>query len=293
VRSNRNGTLYLDVWGRITLRRVAPSVELPLYHFKPADSWLLLGLKGCNMRCTFCNTWQYSQTGGVRSEPMLPEEIVAAARDAKACGVSFGVSEPAIAHEFVADVFKAARAAGLLTHIATSGEWNNDAFGEILALTDAVTFGAKGWNERFVSAECGGHLELLRLNIETAIARRIHAEIAWLAVESVPTLGEDASAFAAWIAERRPRTPVIVQGLKKEYSWRGEATSTEVCRAVFERIRAKLPNVYIADGAEEAASTHCPGCGKTLVWRGPSGTTLVPLNGTACPGCGAPVPLVP
>lgn len=293
VRTNRNGTLYLDTWGRIALRRAAQAPELPLYHFKPASTWLLLGLKGCNMRCTFCNTWQFSQTGGVRSEPMAPDAIVAAARAAGACGVSFGVSEPAIAHEFVSDVFKAAREAGLLTHIATSGEWSNEPFSEMLPLTDAVTFGAKGWNERFVAAECGGHMDLLKLNIETAIARRIHVEIAWLAVEETASLGEDASTFAAWVAERRPRTPVIVQALRKEYSWRGGTTSPEVARAVFERMRQHLANVYIADGVEDAANTHCPNCGKTLVWRGPSGTSLVPLNNGACPGCGAQAPMVP
>ncbi len=270
--------------------KVVPSEELPLYHMKPASQWLLLGMRGCNLRCTFCNTWQYSQSGGVAFEIQTPEQLVARAKSEGVCGIAFGVNEPAIAQEFVEDVFRTAREAGLLTHLATSGEWRSEAFGEILALTDCLTFGMKRYNPQFLTQECGGHLESILLNIETALARRVHSEITWLVTEEPQGAASEADEFAAWLAERRPRTPVTVLPLAKDYSWRGNSASATLCEEVREVFGKRLAFAYLKAPESAYMNTRCAGCGRVLVWRGAAGTTVSDGCERHCPGCSAPVP---
>ncbi|MBI5155590.1 radical SAM protein [Candidatus Poribacteria bacterium] len=293
VRSNRGGVLYCDNYAKIASAGVVPAVDLPLYHFKPGMKWLLLGLKGCNMRCPFCNTARFSQLGGVRTQPLRPDEAPELARGYGAEGIAFGISEPAVAHEFVADVFAEARQAGLATFLQTSGAWNEDAFREILAVTDAVTFGFKGFDEQFLNNECGGHLEFIRQNVEAAIAVGTHVEASFLAIEDLPAMLDQARAFAEWLASRNARVPVVVLRLRKAFSWRGSSTSNEALMEVREAIREHLEFVYLNEPDAGYMTTHCPSCDRVLVRRGLAGTIVTPDQGGCCPQCGTPVPYRP
>lgn len=292
VRSNRNGILYCDNYGKPAIVQRTEAADLPLYHFKPRSDWLLVGMKGCNMRCPFCNTYQFSQIGGVQTSARTPENIVRETLEGGMAGVAFGVNEPLVSHEFVVDVFHQCRAAGVNTFLASAGAWNEEAFEEILECTDAITFGFKGFDEMFLTNECGGHLDVIQHNLQAALSRNLHVETSYLVIQSHPGWREQADAFADWLSSLDTSVPVIVLRLEKAFSWREESTSVPCVREVRDRLAEKLDFVYLHEKDQGLMDTPCPECGRILVRRGLAGT--VPAAGLerkdSCPSCGAPLP---
>lgn len=292
VRSNRNGTLYADTYGRVSSRRLTPSPGLPLYHYLPGARWLVAGTKGCNMRCTFCDTAAVSQLGGAQLSPASPESLVVEARKAGAAGISFGVNEPAISAEFVEDTFVAAGAAGLRTHLATSGFWSAEPFEALLPSVDAITFGLKGFSAGYLTAECGGHLDLIRGNIETAIARGRHVEISYLLISEHPEWRHEIEDFARWLAEINPHIPVVVSALKKEYAWRGKSTSSSHGREALAISQEWLRHVYFHNDHEGQMTTRCPHCSRSVVRRSMDEAMVTLTEDGQCPQCGGILPIV-
>lgn len=290
VRTNRNGLLYLDSYGKVAALEAVSACELPLYHYRPESRWLSVGMQGCNFRCGFCNTFRLSQLAGARTQPMMPRDLVAHATAMEVDGISFGGNEPVIAHEYVTDCFRAARSAGLATHAATNGSWMEDPFEEILPLTDAMTFGVKGFDERFLLGECGGRLEGLKSNVLVAHARGVHVEVAYLVIEAHEDWREQLALFAFWLRGISPEIPVILLGLEQAFSWKQPATSNSALAEAHEILGQQLPHVFASHRALGLMDTRCASCGRVLVRRGAGGTLIAPGAETRCPGCGTGVP---
>lgn len=291
VRSNRNGILYADSYGKIGPSQLVPSHALPLYHYRPSAQWLLVSMRGCLMRCPFCNTAQASQTGSVRSESVVPDELVKRAHEARAGGIAFGVNEPAIAHEYVVDVFRKARAAGLDTHLATSGSWMPGPFAEALDQTTALTVGLKGFDGDFLRQDCGGHLEVILENIETAIKERRAIEITYLVIEAHEDFLDQAERFAAWLAGVNHRVPVVLLAQEPAYLWESVKTSRDALLEARRILRRKVAHVYI-DDAQAHQETACTRCGQVLMRRGPQGLAVMEMPHGRCPNCNTPAPFV-
>ncbi len=302
IRINRNGTLFLEQYGKVTHAEPVPSDRLPLYHYKPRANWLLLGGRGCTMRCPFCNTYKYSQTGAVRSRPMTPAEAVALAREHGCAGIAFGVSEPAPMHEFVADIFAAAREAGLDTHLATSGMWSRDAFREILTLTSAVTFGIKSLDERFLQTTLGGDRSTILSNAEMARAAKVHTEFTWLCLPGAEEQFGGLEQLAAICEARKdgPPIPCVLLPYEPDFIWATERQDPPTPSAALESSHKQAQQnwpgvVYIHHEDTPHANTRCTKCGRTLVRRGITGilvTTAEGASGEECPSCSTPVPWV-
>lgn len=299
IRTNRGGKLYLDQYARVTFKEPVPGEELPLYHYKPEAQWLLLAGRGCTMRCGFCNTYRYSQGGGVMSSQLLPSEVPALAKQFRASGVSFGVNEPAPMHEFVFDVFQQARAAGMDTHLATNGMWSTEPLAELLPLTCAITFGLKGMDEALYQRELGGDLPTIIANIRTAIARKVHIEISWLVIPGITDKEPQFQLLSDLLAGMGAEPPVIMLPFTPDYQWRERAPAAGL--AELQRARALLRKTYsgpIYEAHEDSAenTTRCTICSKALVRRGLAGLIITKIPSgrpkNLCPQCNAPVPYV-
>ncbi|MDK2972073.1 MAG: pyruvate formate lyase activating enzyme [Candidatus Sumerlaeota bacterium] len=292
VRSNRDGRLVVDNYGKVAKVELTDASALPLYHYYPASRWLLLGMKGCNFRCTFCNTSAFSQMAGVRAAFRTPDDLVAEALEHGARGIAFGINEPIVSHEFVVDVFRAAREKGLKTFAATNGTWTEEPFNEIVQTTDALTFGFKGFSTEFLMAECGGHLEFVMHNVAAASTRELHVETSYLVIDAHPDWREQAEEFGKWLAEVDPAIPAILLPLEKAFSWKGEPTARESVLEARDILARWLHNVYIQDPDLAFHDTACRQCGKILVRRNETGTILTQSARGACPHCGAALPFV-
>jgi len=290
VRTNRNGKLYCDNYGKVASLAVMESSRLPLFHYQPRGGWLSVGMKGCNMRCPFCNTYQTSQVGGRQTQAMRPKDLISIAQQKQLFGISFGVNEPLVSHEFVMDVFQAAREAGLATHLATNGTYTEEPWDEVLSSTDAITIGFKGFDEQFLTSSCGGQIDLMRRNSKTALARRSHVELSYLVYDSSEKGENEAVSFAQWLSQLDHEVPVIIMSQEPSFAWQDRSVSRREVLPVVRRLREYLKFVYLYDFDTEFAHTHCDMCGQRLVTRTKEQTVLASYNSAHCPGCNARVP---
>lgn len=300
VRSNRGGTLYLDDYGRLADRHIVNSDDLPLYHYKPDAGWMLLGGRGCTMRCPFCNTWKHSQAGGAMTQPVTAPDVIADARKRDCRGIAFGVNEPAHLHEFVVHLFGESRAAGLDTHLATSGMWNPVAFREALAFTSAVTIGLKGFNSELYRTGLGGDLSTVKENIEFA-SMGSHLELSYLVIPGVTDTAEQAADFLAFARQMHLSVPLILLPYEPHFQWKdpsrpGAAKLAEVA-AFHDLLRRYAGPIYQAHPDSAENNTRCQKCGRTLIRRGMARAVITSFPQTgkpkgACPTCGTAVPYV-
>ena len=61
VRYNKDGKLYLSIYGYPCAVHIDPVEKKPLYHFLPNTAILSIGTIGCNFKCQFCQNWDISQ----------------------------------------------------------------------------------------------------------------------------------------------------------------------------------------------------------------------------------------
>jgi len=287
----------VDDYGKVAALEVLSAEELPLFHYKPSISWLRIGGKGCTMRCPFCNTYRFSQTGAVRSVPMMPDEIVADAQEKQARGVAFGVNEPAPMHEFVFDTFREARAAGLDTHLATNAMWSPDALMELAPLVSAATVGLKGFDSAFFAETLGADRFTIETNIQLLLAQDVHVEISWLLIPGLTDSPEQVRSLLDCLAEMDRWPPIMVLPYYPDFTWKDPREATLGDLKEFHRIlKDYRGGVYELHEESPAMNTCCTQCGRPLVRRGLAGLiiTRYPTGKPKdeCPQCGAKVPYV-
>ena len=127
---NRNGTLYNLSYGIISAIEIGKIEDKPVKHFQPGTKIMSIGSYGCSFRCDGCHNLTISWgtetldelAKGVSTEAFVsPEEIVATALRHNVQGIAFTYSEPAVWLEYVIDVAKFARQAGLyLVYVSNS-----------------------------------------------------------------------------------------------------------------------------------------------------------------------------
>lgn len=299
VRSNRNGELVVDSWGKATAVDHLHGENLPLFHHRPGLSWVRIAGRGCTMRCPFCNTWRFSQAGGVRLVRFLPQEAVALAREGGSGGISFGVSEPAPMHEFVYDTFMEAREAGLETHVATGGMWSTAALREMAPVCGAFTFGLKGLSEEFHQRELGSDLGVVLANIEMLSAIGAHVELTWLLIPGVSDGEDHARVLVEFLHGLERRPPVIILPYLPDYTWTGKSqpSGLEELRRFHHLLAPYEGSRYILHPDSPEMNTRCRGCGKTLVRRGLARMVVTGEGAEdrdhGCPQCGTPLPFAP
>jgi pyruvate formate lyase activating enzyme len=291
VRTNRRGELTLETWGKITVAGPVDSDALPLYHFNPWVRWFLLGMRGCNMRCAFCNTSNYSLQGGVSQQQAYPQDVVAWAAADGCRGVSFGINEPIIAFEYVADVFDSARQFGLQTHLATNGYINEEPLRLLCQWTSAMTIGLKGPTGAFYDRTTGGDLRSSIQTARIAGAMGVHVELSYLVIPGQTDTPGGAAMLIELLESLGPRTPVVLLAYEPAYTWLDTQPATA---ATLDRFREKLGPVAHRAYSHHAESawlnTRCAKCSKVLVRRGVPGYLVTQGDGRVCPSCGDPLP---
>ena len=104
------------------------------------------GMLGCDLHCSYCQNWVTSQAlrdPNAISPPLEadPDELV---KDALAQGAKVVVStynEPLITSEWAVAVFRAARAAGLLTALRFEWQWDSAGAGVSAAVDRSLQGG--------------------------------------------------------------------------------------------------------------------------------------------------------
>jgi len=299
VRSVREGVLRVPR-GYAGGVAVDPVEKKPFFHVRPGSRALSFGMLNYDFHCAYCQNWLTSQT--LRDPDSVSDlrelaagDLVAAARRAGAPILVSTYNEPLITAEWAAEVFAAAKGAGLLTGFVSNGNATPEVLEFLRPVTDLYKVDLKGFREETYRA-LGGRLATVTATIGRLRDLGFWVEVVTLLVPGLNDGEGEVRALARFLASVSPDLPWHVTAFHPDYRMtdRGATTASMLERAAGAGREAGLRYVYCGNRPGQVAGgedTRCPSCGRTLVRR--EGFTvledlLTPAGGR-CP-CGEAIP---
>ncbi|MBE0476082.1 MAG: AmmeMemoRadiSam system radical SAM enzyme [Coriobacteriia bacterium] len=302
VRRNVDGTLMAMTYGRISSIAVDPIEKKPVFHYFPGTNVLSIGSVGCTMRCGHCQNWQISRLKPEEAEDQLhelpPERVVDMAHKYRCPGVAFTYNEPVIWVEYVVDVARACREAGLYTVMVTNGWITREGLDLIGPLIDVWRVDVKGITDEQYRNLCKvPRIEpVLEMAEQARIHWRMHVEVV---TNVVPTINDDEATLrgiAHWIHEALGRE--IPWHVTRFFPYLDLAelppTPVETLRLARDIGRAEgLDFVYLGNVAEDGSEdTLCPECDAVAVRRSRYSVVDQRARDGECARCGRQLNMV-
>jgi pyruvate formate lyase activating enzyme len=296
VRENRGGKYYSLVYGNPCVIHLDPIEREPFFHVLPGTTSLTLSTVGCTFQCKFCENWEISQAfpEEVYSYEMPPEIVVKKAKEMGAHSIAYTYAEPTIFYEYMLDVARFAKKAGLLNVIHSNGFINPEPLQNLCKVLDAANIDLKGFTETFYRELSSGELAPVLETLKMLKQEKIHLEITNLVI---PTKNDEMSVvreMCLWVKrELGADTPVHffrfypLHKLKKLPST--PVSTLEKARAV--ALSSGLEYVYIGRvPGHKGWNTFCPTCKRMVIQRTGYMIGEMHLKGGKCEYCGRPIP---
>ncbi|HWT74796.1 MAG TPA: AmmeMemoRadiSam system radical SAM enzyme [Mobilitalea sp.] len=202
-RSNKNGEIISDNYGKLTALALDPIEKKPLYHFYPGSKILSVGSYGCNLNCPFCQNCDISMVGSdeIDTAYVAPKELVEKALSVKNrgnIGIAYTYNEPLIGYEYVRDCAGLAKQQGLKNVVVTNGYICEEPLKDLLPLIDAFNIDLKGFTEEYYH-KLRGDLATVKQSIELA-SKVSHVEVTTLIVPGENDSEEEMEELSGWLA---------------------------------------------------------------------------------------------
>ncbi len=274
VRFNEGGKLQVP-WGYVGALQCDPIEKKPFFHVRPGAAALSFGMLGCDLHCGYCQNWVDSQA--LRDPAALatwrtvaPEQIVEAARGSGASAVVSTYNEPLITAEWGAAIFRAAKAAGLMTGFVSNGNATPQALEYLRPWLDLYKVDLKCFDDRRYR-ELGGRLQPILDSLRLIWRMGFWLEVVTLVVPGFNDSDDELRRLADYLAGISADIPWHVTAFHPDYKLAGEPTPVAaLIRAAEIGREAGLRYVYagnIPGAAGELENTHCPQCRRMLVER--------------------------
>jgi pyruvate formate lyase activating enzyme len=296
VRENRGGVGYTLAYGNPALIQEDPVERKPFFHVLPGSRALSIATAGCNLACKFCEVWDMAQVApeNVHAYDMAPEAVVAHALATHVRSISYAFGEPVIFYEYMAEVAKLAKEAGLLNLIHTAGYIQPEPLQRLSGTLDAANVDLKSFDPAFYREVVGGELEPVLRTLKWFADEGVHIEITNIII---PTLNDDMDKLGemcAWIAnELGPHVPIHFARFYPLYRL-ADLPRTPVATLDEARetaLAAGLQFVYVARvTGHEGENTFCPNCGEMVIDRVGFVIQEIRMEQGVCQICGAEIP---
>ncbi len=208
---NRNGKLYNLSYGIISAIEVESIRNKPVYHFQPDSKVMSIGSYGCNFRCKGCHNLEISwgvealdklARGQSTDAWVTPEQLVATALKHEVGGIAFTYSEPAVWIEYVLDVSKLAREAGLFTVYVSNSFVTDEALEVMAPHIDVLCSDIKSMSTAFYKDICPvSTVEQVLGSIKKAHELGIHVETRTNIIPGKNDDPQELRAIAEWIRD--------------------------------------------------------------------------------------------
>ncbi len=299
VRYNQGGELRVP-YGYAAGVQSDPVEKKPYFHAMPGSNALTFGMLGCDYHCGYCQNWVTSQalrddTAGVMPTHFSPADLVQAAQRTGARLVVSSYNEPLITAEWSMEIFKQAKAAGLLTGFVSNGNATPEALDFIKPYTDCYKVDLKSMRQQNYR-ELGGQVKHVLWTIEALHQRGFWLEVLTLVIPGFNDSTEELWEAARFIAGLSPDIPWHVTAFHKDYKMTepDNTTAEMLLRAAEIGVEAGLRYVYAGNRPGEVGrweNTYCPHCQTLLIER--YGYVILGYHLTdagACPQCGQAIP---
>lgn len=303
VRFNDQGKLRVP-GGYVAGVQVDPIEKKPFYHAFPGAEALSFGMLGCDFHCSFCQNWVSSQApvnAGAREDQFVPLPNACTAEQlvqlAVANGASVAVStynEPLITADWAVEVFKLARAEGIVCGLVSNGYATPEVLEFVRPYIDLCNVDLKSFQPENYH-RLGGKLQVVLDTI-----RRLHALSVWVEVVTLVVPGfndgtDELTQIAEFVAGVSPDIPWHVTAFHPSYKMtdRGRTPAETLARACELGEAAGLRYVYAGNlpgGVKEREHTHCHACGTCLITRFGFSIRENRMVGSSCPECHTMIP---
>ena len=189
-RRNRSGVLVSEVYARPCALAIDPVEKKPLYHFHPGTTCLSIACTGCNFRCLNCQNYDISQAApdDVDHYSLTPEQVVSLCLKHHCPGIAYTYTEPLTYIEYVTDIARQARQAGLWNILVTAGYVCPEPLADLLPYLDAANIDLKSFSDDIYRRVSGGGLQPV---LDTILAMRDAG--VWIEITNllIPTVNDD------------------------------------------------------------------------------------------------------
>ncbi len=299
VRFNRGGRLYVP-WGYVGGVQCDPIEKKPFFHARPGALAFSFGMLGCDLHCGYCQNWVTSQALRDPQAVAPPLDTTPESLAAEAVGLGARVmvstyNEPLITSEWGMAIFRAARAAGLMTAYVSNGNGTPRVLDYIRPFVDLYKVDLKSFDDRHYR-QLGGRLEPILETIRALHRMGIWLEIVTLLIPGFNDAREEIDRLTAFIAGVSPDIPWHITAFHKDYRMHDPADTTPemLVAAAAAGTRNGLRYVYAGNlpgRVGDLEHTRCHACRATLVER--DGYLIQRYRITAdgrCPECGTMIP---
>ena len=298
VRFERDGALRVP-FGYVARANVRLVETNTIYHVLPGARALTFGMYGCDLRCAYCQNWYVSQALREKDEREAPSDITAQELASRAVSegcrvVCAAYNEPAIAAEWVHEVFRQSKARGLVTAMITDGNATRELLETMRPVTDVYRVDLKGYSEEQYRA-LGGRLAPVLESIALAKKLGYWVEVVTLVApyfnDELPGL----RSLAMAIARIDQDIPWHLNAFQPRYRMRDRpAMSAGLLVSAAGSAYAKgLRFVYVGNvdhDVGELSHTRCPSCHETIVRRRAYESAIEAPDPSRCPRCRTMIP---
>ncbi len=273
VRENREGSLYMLVYGNLISQNVDPIEKKPLYHFYPGSRAYSIATPGCNFRCEWCQNWQISQMPRIMEMPeskrIPPEAVVADAIKYGCKSIAYTYTEPTIFFEYSYDAAKLAKEKGLNNIYVTNGFMTPEMLEMFAPYLDAANVDIKAFRDEPYRRLMGGRLEPVLESCRTMKSLGVWLEITTLIVPGMNDDPDELRALAQFIYEDLgPDTPWHLSRFFPQYKMMDRGPTDEEVLAQTKETGESIGLHYIYLGnVFGSTNTYCKKCGQTLIER--------------------------
>lgn len=280
---------------------VDPIEKKPLFHVMPGCEALSFGMLGCNLRCSFCQNWQCSQTlrdpnASDHVERVEAERIVEAAVGRGAPVIASTYNEPIVTAEWAREIMALGKERGLRGAFVSNGFAGAELLDYMRPALDIYKVDLKTFQDENYRA-MGGRLEPVLDTIRRAREMGYWVEVVTLVIPGFNDSDAELRDMAQFIAGVSTDIPWHLSAFHPDYKHdTGErpTTASDIERGATAGADAGLKFVYagnLGGALAELENTLCPDCRAVLVGRGGYRVSGARVGKDGkCPDCGADVP---
>lgn len=298
VRFNDNGVLRVPA-GYVAGVAVDPIEKKPFYHAYPGRDALSFGMLGCDYHCSYCQNWVTSQALRDDQAVSAPrfcsaEKLVQFAHEQHTPVMVSTYNEPLITADWAVEIFKLARAEGIVCGFVSNGNATPEVLEFIRPYVDLYKVDLKGFDDKSYR-ELGGVLQNVLDTIKRLRQMEFWVEVVTLVVPGFNDGDEELKGIAGFLAGVSPEIPWHVTAFHPDYKMTDPPRTTvdTLIRAYEHGKAAGLKFVYPGNAhgtVGDRENTFCPACGETVIERRGFYVTANHMKGPACPTCGTHIP---
>ena len=300
IRSNKNGKLELDVYGKVIAGHVDPIEKKPVTHYHAGTKIFSIATTGCNWLCKYCQNSDISQRRKVEGTDMTPQQVVDTAIQYGAQGIAYTYNQPSIFIEFARDCGVLARKKGLINVFVSNGYDTPETVKMMDEFLDCITVDFKGSAEPEFTRKFIGVPDpkpIFDTLIEIRDKTKIHVEITDLIVPKVGDNLEYAKKLSKFIYDEfGPEMPIHFLRFHPDYKMMDyEPTPIKTLEKHYQVAKQEgLKYVYLGNvPGHPWEHTYCSECNNIVVKR--YGFDIQGWNmdkNNKCKFCGNQIPIV-